>query len=522
MQTINSNATKLSLKKHRDNFDLMDLSKAEIARQLKCIKQTNTLLKSELEETKELFKTIVDSASTLIWMIDIKESFTFLNQSWLSFIGQTLEEGLKENWRDRIHADDVARCDQAYKSALNKCQGFQIEYRLRRFDDSYRTILNTAVIKLNPQGEFAGLLCSCLDITRRKKAEQQIIRQAHTDCILANITQKIHSSLDLDVILQTAIEQVNEYLLADKIFITKVVDSDRLILLFQQETAMSSNCCDMEVLNQLPVQQLIDNFERLSQGEIIASNNTSITEIMKVGYSDLPTELSSFLSIPVINNHKLWGVLCIEQQLPLRRWRLDEIELLERVAIQLGIAINQSELYQQLETLSIVDGLTKIANRRKFDQYLLAEWKRLSREKKSLSLIICDVDYFKLYNDTYGHQAGDICLKNIAQAISKAVKRPADLVARYGGEEFAIILPNTDIDGAKHLAQQVRLQIASLKIPHINSPIDLYATLSFGIGSCVPDSEISHNDLISATDQALYNAKESGRDCIVIKSTVQT
>ena len=190
--------------------------------------------------------------------------------------------------------------------------------------------------------------------------------------------------------------------------------------------------------------------------------------------------------------------------------------------MQLAIAIHQSELYQklaqvnrELEELSTVDPLTNIANRRKFDRYLAVEWQRLAREKAPLSLIMCDIDYFKLYNDTYGHQAGDRCIKWVAQAISKTIKRPADLVTRYGGEEFAIILPNTTADGAEYLAQQIRLQIGALQIAHINSPIDLYITLSLGVAGCIPAHDSAPEALIAAADSSLYQAKELGRNRVV-------
>jgi diguanylate cyclase (GGDEF)-like protein/PAS domain S-box-containing protein len=492
------------------------LAQQKMTKQIQYIDRLNLQLKSQLEETQELFETIVDSTSTLIWMIDIQENYTFLNQSWLSFTGQTLDEALKENWRDRIHPGDLTKCNEIYNAALNQCQEFQIEYRLRRFDNTYRTILNTAVRRQNLQGEFAGLLCSCLDITQRKKFEQKVVRQAHTDSILANITQDIHSSLNLDIILQTATEQVNQYLMAARILITKFVNNNQLTLLFGTEAANSSSFCNLVVSKQLPNQELIDNFERLSKGEIIGSNNISLTEIMNLGDEELLIESDPLLLVPIRQNKKIWGLICVEQNLPPRCWRLDEIKLLERVAIQLGIAIQQSELYQELEKLSVIDGLTKIANRRKFDQYLAIEWKRLTREQKPLSLILCDVDHFKLYNDTYGHQQGDRCLQKIAQAISQVIKRPADLVARYGGEEFVVVLPDTDLNGAKYLAQQIRLKVASLKIPHINSPVDLYATLSFGLACCIPNHhQTSCDTLISAADRGLYQAKELGRNRVV-------
>ena len=226
--------------------------------------------------------------------------------------------------------------------------------------------------------------------------------------------------------------------------------------------------------------------------------------------------------MPIISEQQLWGVICGKKYALPQHWSLDEIKLLARVAIQLGVAIQQSELYrqleqvnQELEELAIIDGLTKIANRRKFDEYIAAEWQRLAREKISLSLILCDIDYFKLYNDTYGHQAGDRCLQQVAQAISKAIKRSADLVARYGGEEFAVILPHTTVEGAEYLAQQIRLQVKALQLPHINSPVDIYLTLSLGVAGCIPERDSSPDALIAAADASLYQAKELGRNRVV-------
>ncbi|MDJ0592380.1 MAG: diguanylate cyclase [Pleurocapsa sp. MO_226.B13] len=509
------------LVKHRLSASLLESSIAHVLaetwliEQLQKVKEDNLQLKSQLEDTQELFKTVVDSTSTLMWMIDAEENYTFLNQAWLSFTGKTLEEGLKENWRDRIHPEDLTKCDRAYQSALKKCQGFQIEYRIGRFDAVYRTILNTAVRRHNSKGEYAGLLCSCLDITQRKKIEEKVIRQAQTDRILADITQKIHGSLDLDIILQTAAEQVDRYLLADKVYIAKIIDKRRLCLLFESRLNSTNLTCNCSPTKQLPTKQLVDNFQQLAKGEIVAQDNTSTSEIFKTGSLALSCASYSLLLVPIISHHELWGLLCVEQKLQPRCWQPDEIRLLKRVAIQLGIAIKQSELYQELEELSVVDGLTKIANRRKFDRYIVSEWKRLAREKRPLSLILCDVDHFKLYNDTYGHQAGDRCLKIVAQAISKVIKRPADLSARYGGEEFAVILPNTNAEGAKYLAQQIRLKIESLKIPHINSPVDLYVTLSFGVASCIPNGKVDASALVSAADRGLYQAKELGRNQVV-------
>jgi len=167
---------------------------------------------------------------------------------------------------------------------------------------------------------------------------------------------------------------------------------------------------------------------------------------------------------------------------------------------------------EKLQLLADSDSLTGIANRRHFDEYLQREWKRASRDKLYLSLVLCDIDCFKLYNDTYGHQAGDDCLKQVAGAIGRAVKRPADLVARYGGEEFGALLPNTDLDGALRVAESIHLEVRQLKIVHAKSSVSDYITLSAGIASTVPNHKQSPADLISAADKALYQAKERGRN----------
>lgn len=172
---------------------------------------------------------------------------------------------------------------------------------------------------------------------------------------------------------------------------------------------------------------------------------------------------------------------------------------------------------QELHRLATLDGLTQVANRRCFEEYFNLEWRRLQREKAPLSFILCDVDYFKLYNDTYGHLAGDSCLKQIAQAINDTLKRPADLVARYGGEEFAIILPNTTIEGAVHVAELVQQNIKKLQIIHSKSSASEFVTLSIGISCVIPQLSLAPLQLIDITDEALYAAKAQGRNCLVTK-----
>ncbi len=167
---------------------------------------------------------------------------------------------------------------------------------------------------------------------------------------------------------------------------------------------------------------------------------------------------------------------------------------------------------RELERISQTDALMGIANRGCFDRALIREWRRAEREKVPLSLIMVDVDHFKSYNDTYGHQAGDHCLRHVAQAAEGALHRPCDLLARYGGEELVVLLPNTPEAGALvvglHMAQSIR----DLGLAHRASTTASIVTASFGLATLVPRESLRPEDLIAVADAALYRAKESGRN----------
>ena len=190
----------------------------------------------------------------------------------------------------------------------------------------------------------------------------------------------------------------------------------------------------------------------------------------------------------------------------------------EQLIAELGHAKKRAEeANQKLERLATLDGLTQLANRRMFDEHLVREWYRQARHNSSLSVILCDIDYFKRYNDTYGHQAGDECLKKVADKLKDSITRPSDLVARYGGEEFVLVLPSTNSQGAIHVAQRIKTNIRKLKIPHIQSDIDKYLTLSMGVSCAFPNHNQSVELLIKTADDALYEVKAKGRNNYLLK-----
>ncbi|WP_415889675.1 diguanylate cyclase [Neptuniibacter sp. SY11_33] len=183
---------------------------------------------------------------------------------------------------------------------------------------------------------------------------------------------------------------------------------------------------------------------------------------------------------------------------------------------RIKILMHLKQSQDQLARSARVDGLTQVNNRREFERNIETEWRRAQRSKRNLSLIMLDIDHFKLFNDGYGHLAGDGCLRTIAQTIKASIQRAQDMVCRYGGEEFAVILPETDIDGAQLIAERIRSAIAELKIEHKFSSTGDTATVSAGVASINPSKGGSPHELIELADQALYQSKQNGRNRVTL------
>ncbi len=219
-------------------------------------------------------------------------------------------------------------------------------------------------------------------------------------------------------------------------------------------------------------------------------------------------------SLPVFGSKGLLGELeLVGLELP---QHLEQyLSLATKIVNICGLAIENARQYKVIKDLSDTDGLTKVANRRRLDEYLKTEWLRMKREGEPLALIMADVDYFKPFNDLYGHLAGDDCLIAVANALADHCYRPADLAARYGGEEFVMVLPNTDLEGAAEVADKMRRAVESKKILHEGSPVSDCVTVSFGVAAVVPSDSIDLESFLAAVDKLLFKAKTSGRNCVV-------
>lgn len=210
-------------------------------------------------------------------------------------------------------------------------------------------------------------------------------------------------------------------------------------------------------------------------------------------------------------------------------FRIEALLRARQLSVKLHSMLEQEQHLEQelqvanaaLQKIAVQDELTGLANRRAFADTLQYEFERARRSQSELFLMLCDIDHFKAYNDTYGHVQGDRCLQQVASILQSAVRRPPDLVARYGGEEFAIVLPDTSAAGTVHVARKIQAQIYEAHIPHQGSSTKPYITLSFGIGCLVPTLTDAPEILIQRADKALYQAKTEGRDRITVAANIR-
>lgn len=277
-----------------------------------------------------------------------------------------------------------------------------------------------------------------------------------------------------------------------------------------QILAVNAACCDLLGYTEAELRSL--TFQAVSHPEDLAADLAMVQELIDGKRNSFQMEKRYIRKSGEIT----WALLSVSlvrdaQQNPL--YLLAQMQNITRQkrAEEMLIRANQ-----ELEALVNIDGLTQIANRRRFDQHLKQEWNRLLREQQFLSLILFDVDEFKRFNDHYGHQEGDDCLQKLAEVAKCVAQRPADLVARYGGEEFGVILPNTDMVGGRAIAEKIRLGIQALGIRHECSRVAQVVTVSLGVTSQIPTSTQTIEALMAQADQALYNAKRRGRNRTVV------
>ncbi len=498
-----------------------------------------------LREKEEHYRSVVTAMAEGIVFQEANGVIRACNHAAERILGLSAKEIIGRTWIDQrwrfINEDGSPCVDETnpISIALRTGKAFiKVVQGIQKLDGTLTWISASSqpLFRGNETKPYAAVV-SFRDITDRKQVEAALRQMLQQERLLGMMRDRIRQSLNLEEILNTTALEVRQFLQTDRVIIYRFDSDSSGAVAVESVSQEGLPLLGTSLKDPLFAEPWLETYKNNPTQRIKAVCPIDLTQ----SYSDLieGIELSSFLVVPIIFSSQLnplssgqkavfsetkaqdllWGLLVAQHCTAPRQWQQWEVELLESLAIQLAIAIQQAQLYQQLgeanlelSRLAAIDGLTQLANRRRFDEYFNKEWRRLAREQAPLSLILCDIDCFKLYNDTYGHPAGDICLQQVAGAIRGAVRRPADLVARYGGEEFAVILPNTTTAGALRVAQTIRDRLRQLKIPHVGSLVSQYVTLSMGFASLIPTPDTFPTELISAADEALYHAKAAGRD----------
>lgn len=517
------------------------------------LKQANEHLRKEILERKQTetalrvsqarLAGILDSADDAIISVDETYCIQLFNQgaekifgySAAEILGQPLDVLLPENLRPTHcqHLENFKTSPEIARKMGSRTQVFG------RRKDGNNFPAEASISKLEVGSETI-LTVILRDITARVEAQAALQLQLDRERLMSAMRDRIRQSLNLQEILNTTVAEVRQFLKSDRVIVYRFdsdwsgkavvesVGSDTKPILgitildpcFGETHAALYKQGRIKATTDIYTAQMSDcHVNLLAQFQVRANLVVPILlneELREKNDAKIP---GSQLSL---DNSQLWGLLIAHHCSATRQWHQWEMDFLKGLATQVAIAIQQSTLFEQLQAanqklyrLASLDGLTQVANRRCFNEFLEQKWQEMAQQYSPLSLILCDIDFFKLYNDTYGHQAGDDCLQQVAAALRNGPKSPADLVARYGGEEFAIVLPNTDAESAVNLAENIRLTVAKLQIPNLNSPVSDYVTLSLGVASVIPLPDCSPAQLIAVADQALYQAKNKGRDRVV-------
>jgi diguanylate cyclase (GGDEF)-like protein/PAS domain S-box-containing protein len=433
-------------------------------------------------------------------------------------------DSARELWRERLEQKGGACCISENETKDGR----------RIICEWYNTPL------IGRGGETIAIASLVQDITERVRAEQALRYQSQRERLVSATQARIRQSLKLEEILETAVSEVRQLLECDRVVIYRIM-SDRRGKVMTEAVAPNQ----VSILGQDFDEEIFPTscYARYRRGTVRAIADMERQHVPECLIQMLkPFGVKAKMIAPLLVESKLphrttqhgepnpiaesqdglWGLLVAHHCRGPRDWQPFEIEVFEQLSTQLAIAIQQSILFKELEVaneelhrLASLDGLTQVANRRTFNEYLDREWRRTIRDRGTIALILADIDYFKRYNDTYGHQAGDRCLQKVAQTLDRAVKRPGDLVARYGGEEFAIVLPNTSCEGAMTVASNIRTSVRELQIAHEQSPMN-WVSLSLGVVVCQPRLNSRSDRALAVADGALYEAKSQGRDRAIL------
>ena len=495
-------------------------------------------------ERELYFQSMAEAIPEIIWTADPDGEDDYFNQRCFDYTGMTFEQLRGSGWKEMVHPDDIDDCYAKWQTALRRGESYDVEYRLRGKDGSFRWFLGRANPIRNAEGKIVKWFGTCTDIESQKRSlqilEEQILERtmqladANTK-LQAEMLERDSARRELDRQNERMMEELRrrseratmlakmgellqscigleEVVAAALGFAPRIFPSARgsMALLngarSQAEVAGSWTECKLPAMEFEPVECWA---LRTGHPHLVVAGDLTAPCAHAAGVG------SSYLCIPILAQGKTLGILHFQATDEAPQLEASELSFKTTFAAQVGLSIANITLREALRTQSVRDPLTGLYNRRYLEEVLDRELRRTSRAAQSLGILMIDLDHFKSFNDTYGHDAGDAVLREIGVSLTKGI-RAEDFVCRFGGEEFVVILPTADLASSRARAERLRVRTKELTILHQSRSMGMI-TISVGVAS-FPEHGTSPKELMAAADAALYEAKRGGRDQVVVAS----
>ncbi len=499
----------------------------------------------DIARERELyFQTMAEAVPEIIWTADPDGLSDFFNRKCLDYVGLTLAQMRGTGWKVIIHPDDLDGCLAEWGNSLRTGDPFDVEYRLRGKDGAFRWFLCRANPVRNSAREIIKWFGSCTDIESQKQNQQILEEQILERTVqLADINTRLKEEMaernaargELDRQYERMMEDLRERseratMLAkmgellqsciglEEVFAAALGFAPRIFPAARGALALlNASRSAAEVIGswtgcQLPAME----FEPTACWAL----RTGHPHLVVAGDSTAPCAhaagvKNTYLCIPILAQGETLGILHLQTTDEAPQMEASELSFKTTFAAQVGLSIVNIKLREALRTQSVRDALTGLYNRRYLEEVLDREVRRASRAAQSLGVLMIDLDHFKRFNDTYGHDAGDAVLREIAVSLTKGI-RAEDFVCRFGGEEFVVILPTADLAASSMRAERLRSKVKELTILHQGRSMGMI-TISIGVAA-FPEHGMSPKELMAAADAALYEAKRGGRDQVVVAS----
>ena len=503
---------------------------------------TQRLMVSSAREGEIYFRTLAEAVPSMIWTTDAKGALDFFNSCWYAYTGLSPDQSIDAGWKTVVHPDDLEIAVKKWEQSFATGNAFEVEYRFQRASDkSYRWFLGRANPVRNDKGEIIKWFGTCTDIEDQKHHQQILedqIRDRTVELADANerlqleMLEKDSARRELDnqnermlreltershhaTLLAKMGEHLQSCINKDEVFVAALGYAPKIFPATRGAVALFNASRNLlEVLDSWAECKLSTTvFEpqscwalRTGHPHLVVAGDTTAPCAHAAGVKH------TYLCIPILAQGEALGILHFQATDEAPTLADSELSFKTTFAGQVGLSIANIRLREALRNQSIRDSLTGLYNRRYLEEMLEREIRRAVRAEQSLGILMLDLDHFKSFNDTYGHEAGDAVLRETAAFVTKSI-RVEDIVCRFGGEEFVVILPTADLEAAKMRAERIRSKLKDLTVLYQGQSVGRI-TASIGV-SALPAHGTSPKELFEAADAALYRAKREGRDRVV-------